>query len=51
MTARQEQSMPPKVTLEQIKGFTLYATRTILSGRADEVLQLAKTNIRDIGIE
>ncbi|GAA4400239.1 ubiquinone-dependent pyruvate dehydrogenase [Tsukamurella soli] len=46
--ARQELSMPPKVTLAQMKGFTLYATRTILSGRGDEIVELAKTNLREI---
>jgi len=51
VTAPQELSMPPKLTFEQIKGFTLYATRTILSGRADEIVELAKTNIRDLGVE
>jgi pyruvate dehydrogenase (quinone) len=35
----------------QIKGFTLYATRTVLSGRADEIVELAKTNLRDLGNE
>jgi pyruvate dehydrogenase (quinone) len=48
VTARQELSMPTKLTFEQIKGFTLYATRTILSGRADEIVELAKTNLRDL---
>jgi pyruvate dehydrogenase (quinone) len=43
--ARQELSMPPTITYEQIKGFTLYATRTILSGRGDELVDLAATNI------
>jgi pyruvate dehydrogenase (quinone) len=51
VTARQELSMPPKLTLEQIKGFSLYATRTILSGRADEIVELAKTNLRGVGRE
>ena len=51
VTARQELSMPPKLTFEQIKGFTLYTTRTILSGRADEIVELAKTNLRDLGRE
>ena len=51
VTARQELSMPPKLTLEQIKGFTLYATRTILSGRGDEILELAKTNLRALAVE
>ncbi|MFD3457424.1 ubiquinone-dependent pyruvate dehydrogenase [Streptomyces sp. NPDC058691] len=47
-TARHELSMPPKITLEQLKGFTLFATRTILSGRADEIVELAKTNLREL---
>jgi pyruvate dehydrogenase (quinone) len=46
MVARQELSIPPTITYEQIKGFTLYATRTILSGRGDELVDLASTNIR-----
>ena len=50
-TARQELAMPPKITFEQAKGFTLYATRTILSGGGDEILELARTNLRDLGIE
>jgi pyruvate dehydrogenase (quinone) len=29
-------SLPPKLTYGQIKGFTLYATRTILSGPGEE---------------
>jgi pyruvate dehydrogenase (quinone) len=50
-TARHELSIPPKITYEQLKGFTLFATRTILSGRADEIVELAKTNLRNLGIE
>lgn len=45
-TGRQELSMPPAVTVEQAKGFTLYAIRTVLSGRGDELLDLAATNFR-----
>ncbi len=45
---RQELSMPPAVTLEQAKGFTLYAIRTVLSGRGDELLDLASTNFRQL---
>jgi pyruvate dehydrogenase (quinone) len=45
VTARQELSIPPTVTAEQAKGFTLYAIRTILSGRGDELVDLADTNI------
>jgi pyruvate dehydrogenase (quinone) len=43
--------MPPKITLAQAKGFAPYATRTILSGGADEIIELAKTNVRDLGRE
>ncbi|WP_210584609.1 ubiquinone-dependent pyruvate dehydrogenase [Streptomyces sp. GESEQ-35] len=50
-TERQELSLPPKLTLEQVKGFTLFATRTILSGRGDEILELTKTNLRQLSIE
>jgi pyruvate dehydrogenase (quinone) len=50
-TARQELSLPPKVTYGQIKGFTLYATRTILSGDGDELIDLARTNLRELEVE
>jgi pyruvate dehydrogenase (quinone) len=45
MVARQELSMPPTITLDQLKGFTLFATRTVLSGRGDELIDLAETNL------
>ncbi|MCQ4207966.1 ubiquinone-dependent pyruvate dehydrogenase [Streptomyces longispororuber] len=45
MTARQELSVPPAVTVEQAKGFTLYAIRTVLSGRGEELLDLVTTNV------
>jgi pyruvate dehydrogenase (quinone) len=48
MTDRQELSMPPSISVEQMKGFTLYALRSVLSGRGDEVLDLARTNLRQI---
>jgi pyruvate dehydrogenase (quinone) len=44
ITARQELAIPPAITAEQAKGFSLYAIRTILSGRADELLDLVTTN-------
>jgi pyruvate dehydrogenase (quinone) len=50
-TARQELALPPKLTYGQIKGFTLYATRTILSGEGSELLELTKTNLRDLEAE
>jgi pyruvate dehydrogenase (quinone) len=45
VTARQELSIPPAITAEQVKGFTLYAMRTIMSGRGDELMNLADTNV------
>ena len=45
VTARQELSIPPAITVEQAKGFSLYAIRTILAGRADELLDLVITNV------
>jgi pyruvate dehydrogenase (quinone) len=51
MTVRYELSIPPKITAEQASGFTLWATRSLLSGRGDEVLQVAKTNLRELSVE
>ncbi|AZG44695.1 ubiquinone-dependent pyruvate dehydrogenase [Gordonia insulae] len=45
VTARQELSIPPTVTAAQAKGFTLYALRTVMSGRGDELVDLAETNL------
>lgn len=42
---RQELLIPPSITLEQLRGFTLYMTKAVLSGRGDEILDLAKTNL------
>ena len=50
-TARYELSLPPKLTYGQIKGFTLYATRTILSGGGEELVELTKTNLRELEAE
>lgn len=38
--------MPPAVTAEQAKGFALYAVRTAMSGKGDELFDLAATNWR-----
>ncbi|MEJ1088519.1 ubiquinone-dependent pyruvate dehydrogenase [Microbacterium sp. Mu-80] len=48
VTERQELSMPPTITAEQVKGFALYAIRTVMSGRGDELLDLAKANWRQL---
>jgi pyruvate dehydrogenase (quinone) len=42
---RQELSMPPTITLEQVKGFGLFALRTCLSGQCDELIDLAESNL------
>jgi len=45
VTATQELSMPPTIAAEQVKGFSLWVLRAVMSGRGDEVLDLAKTNL------
>jgi pyruvate dehydrogenase (quinone) len=45
MVNRQELAIPPKITLEMAKGFTLYMVKAVMNGRADEVLDLAVTNL------
>ncbi len=41
-------SLPPHIELDQVKGYALSMTKLILSGRADEVVDIIKSNIRDI---
>jgi len=43
---RMELAMPPKVTAEMAKGFTLYMLKAVMSGRGDEIVELARTNLR-----
>jgi pyruvate dehydrogenase (quinone) len=45
VTAREELLIPPAITLEQAKGFSLFALRTVLSGRGEELIDLADTNV------
>ena len=45
VTETMELIVPPKIQAEQVKGFSLYAVRAVLSGRGDEVLELAKANL------
>ena len=40
----QELVMPPSLQLEQVGGFALYLARAVLSGRGDEVIDLARTS-------
>jgi len=45
MVNRQELSLPPTISFAQAKGFSVWAAKTVLSGRGDEVIDLAKTNL------
>ncbi len=51
MTERQELSIPPEITLSQARGFTLWATRTVLSGHGDELVQVARKNVRELALD
>ena len=45
LTNPEELSMPPKITLDQAYGFSLFMLKAVLSGRGSEVVELAKTNL------
>ncbi len=42
---RQELSLPASIKLDQMIGFSLYMIKAVLSGRGDEIIDLAKTNL------
>jgi pyruvate dehydrogenase (quinone) len=42
---RSELAMPPSITLEMAKGFTLYMVKAVMNGRGDEVIDLARSNL------
>jgi len=37
--------MPPSISLEQATGFGIFMAKAVLSGRGDELIDLAKTNL------
>jgi pyruvate dehydrogenase (quinone) len=41
-------SIPPNITAAQVKGFALAASKTVLSGGVGKMLQLAKSNLRNV---
>ena len=45
VVARTELPIPPSINVEMAKGFTLYMIRAVMSGRGDELVDLAKTNL------
>ncbi len=42
---RMELAMPPSITVDMAKGFSLFMVKAILSGRGEEVIDLARTNL------
>jgi pyruvate dehydrogenase (quinone) len=42
---RSELSIPPKITANMAKGFTLYMLKAILNGQGSEIVELARTNL------
>jgi pyruvate dehydrogenase (quinone) len=50
-TLRQEVAIPPRIALHEAAGFTLWATRTVLNGDASAVLEVARTNLRQLARE
>ncbi len=45
VVARTELPIPPSVNAEMAKGFTLYMIKAVFSGRGDELVDLARTNL------
>lgn len=41
-------AIPPKITSEQISGFALSASRTVLTGGVGRMIQLARANLRNV---
>ena len=46
VSARQELVMPPKTTFEQAEHFGLFMLKAVMDGRATELIDLARTNLR-----
>jgi pyruvate dehydrogenase (quinone) len=46
VVSRQELSMPPTISFEEAKGFSMFMLKAVLSGRGDEIIDLARVNLR-----
>jgi pyruvate dehydrogenase (quinone) len=46
VSARQELAMPPKATFEQATNFGLFTLKAVMDGRAAQLIDLARTNLR-----
>ncbi len=44
VTNRAELTMPPKITVKEAAGFSLWVAKAVLNGRGDKVVDLTKTN-------
>jgi len=42
---RTELAMPPTITVEMAKGFSLYMLRAVMSGQTDQIIDLARSNL------
>jgi pyruvate dehydrogenase (quinone) len=51
MSACQECAIPPEISVGQAGGFTLWATCSVISGQGDELLQIARTNLRELALD
>ena len=45
VVARTELPIPPAVTADMAKGFTLYMVKAVFNGQGDELIDLARTNL------
>jgi pyruvate dehydrogenase (quinone) len=43
---RMELAMPPQITAEMAKGFTVDMLKAVLNGRGDEIIGLVQSNLR-----
>jgi pyruvate dehydrogenase (quinone) len=46
IVSRQELAMPPTINVDQIKGFSLFMIKAVLDGRGNDIIDLAKVNLR-----
>ena len=51
LVLRHELSIPPRVSFEQVKGFGLWAARSVFSGAGDDVIDVAGSNLRQLALE
>ncbi len=45
LVSRQELSMPPTITYDEARGFGIFMLKAVLSGRGDEIVDLARVNL------